>query len=326
VITPEVIRGYVDWSVSIRRRTLNGLRNGVLHGIHALTWQHPLFTQNKTDDYGWFSEMLKALPRESKTTLRDRQLQRRVSHKLLADLPPAIHEDRIRWLGKDPLKEAWLCQCELFFSLAWYRPWRQRNHRECKIHKTGDITPNIYYGVITDEIRRQIRLPRNLEIAWRKDSKEKYLLCRFVEWQTKTGKEVWELFPPSVNTLFDEFVNGHRDVLIGEQEDPGTLFVTRLGKPMNARDMVSMVAHCSRRYAKTRFTPHAIRAAVAAYCQEKGGSLSEVRRMLWHADKTMSWEYAGGPNASLGVSLLARHREGLHRKAIHAQRSSSPER
>jgi hypothetical protein len=204
-----------------------------------------------------------------------------------------------------PVEEARLYHDELFFSLICERPWRQRNQRECGINPSFDM--NIMEVKLTDDLKGRLQhLP--LEVEEDKDRNKRFLLCRFREHQTKNGKEVWELFPLHLVTLYQEFVKRRHLLLPDEVDTHGCLFVNRAGRKLTKMNVINLVAGYSKLYVDKRLTPHKVRTMVALFELEVGRTLTDVQVALWHSTKRMSWEYAGGSNASLGMVALAKFR------------------
>lgn len=304
ILTDAIVTDFIDWSLQVRGRTPGGIHNSLAF-IYAVTQQyHELFTAS---DYRWFGDRLKRIPRESKSTRRKTKLGKVASFKRFAEISGKIRELREQSGDLTPAQEARLYHDELYFSLICDRPWRQRNHRECSINPSFHV--NIFEETITDDIRRKLKqLPPEVQEYLDNNPDRPFLLCRFREFETKNGKEVWELFPLHLAELYREYVKRRHLLLPGGVDKHGCLFVNKAGGKLSSDQVIDLVARYSRKYVDKRLTPHMVRSMAALFQLEAGGTLADVQVALWHSTRTMSWEYAGGPNASLGIVALAKFR------------------
>jgi hypothetical protein len=212
----------------------------------------------------------------------------------LCQTPNTLTEAEVGWCIHDALL--------LITSLA--APHRSRNIRESEIHPTRSL--NVFETVIDSELLTQIRLP-----AWAKELRDqdplaKFLVCHWVESETKGNHEVWELFPREGVFLYHEWVDHYRPILVSKTEAHLSLFLARNGKPLTQKSLLNLVTRITVRHTGKRLTVKLFRDLVAAHMLATGASLEDVAECLWHLDpySTTVRYYVSGFNTSSGVSPL----------------------
>jgi integrase len=102
--------------------------------------------------------------------------------------------------------------------------------------------------------------------------------------KTKTGKEVQGFLPSELALLLEEYLSGHRSMLIPDGEtDPGTLFLSLEGKPMNACQIRALVEQLASQYAGVPVNPHIFRDIVAyEWLRTHPEDYLTLSKLLWH--------------------------------------------
>jgi site-specific recombinase XerC len=167
---------------------------------------------------------------------------------------------------------------------------------------------NIFETEISSELRSEFKLFPDWAEQLRSDDPEaRFLVCHWLEKDTKANHEVWELFPREAISLFREYVNEHRGVLLDSGTADSTLlfFNRNLGR-LTQKSLLDLVSRISVRFMKKRMTVKHFRDLVAAHMLEGGASVDQVAALLWHLDtsSTTVRYYIGGYNTSHAAAEL----------------------
>jgi site-specific recombinase XerD len=121
--------------------------------------------------------------------------------------------------------------------------------------------------------------------------------------QTKTGRAVRGTVPRQLVAPLEEYLQHHRGILLGDQPDPGTLFLGYWGRPLISNDVSRIVGDLTQKYAGRRVNPHLCRDVFATqYLAEHPESYLQLSKILWHSDpKTTIKIYGAGYDESHGA-------------------------
>jgi hypothetical protein len=302
LVSEEIVCGFIDW-LQIDGRCKPGSIIAKLSSIHFLTRTYPGLVNADDNNYRWFSAKLSKLRKESNARVQVRKLNGIPDYQSVADVvqklltlcqtPHTLTEVEVGWCLHDALL--------LVTSLA--APHRSRNIRESEIHPTRSL--NIFETAITSELLSQIKLPAWAKVLRDEDPLTRFLVCHWVESETKAGHEVWELFPRDAVSIFREYVDHYRPILVSKTEEHFSLFLARNGKPLTQKTLLNLVTSITVRYTGKRLTVKLFRDLAAAQMLATGASLEDVAACLWHLDPvTTETFYTSGFNSSNGVGPL----------------------
>jgi hypothetical protein len=303
LVSEEIVCGFIDW-LQIGGRCKPSSIIAKLSSIRFLALTYPSLVIADDNNYQWFHAKLSNLRKESNARVQARKLDGIPDYQSVADV---VQKLLALCQTTDTLTEAEVAWCFhdcllLMTSLA--APHRSRNIRESQVHTTNSL--NIFEAEITSELLSQIKLP-----AWAKELRDqdpgtKFLVCHWVESETKANHEVWELFPREAVSLYHEYVNLYRPILVSKTEEHPSLFLARNGKPLTQKSLLDLVTRISVRYTGKRLTVKLFRDLVAAHMLATGANFEDVATCLWHLDpySTTVRYYVSGFNASYGVGAL----------------------
>jgi hypothetical protein len=303
LISETIICGFIDWlQEDDRCRSASVIQK--LSGIHFLTRTYPKL-KLADDGYRWFRTKLDTLRKEKNGYVQTRKLDGIPDYESVAEIAPKLLALRDRTNQLSELEVAWLIHDALIFTISLLTGYRSRNIREAGIHPREQL--NIFETEITSELLSQIKLP-----AWAKqrrdqDSRTKFLVCHWVESQTKGDHEVWELFPHEAIPLFRQYVDEHRPILLrGSDPNSSSLFFARNGMPLTQKSLLNLVTSISVRHTGKRLTVKLFRDLVAAHMLANGANLEEAATRLWQLDPytTTARHYVAGYNTSDAMIVL----------------------
>jgi hypothetical protein len=303
LLSEEIVCGFIDWLQEGGRCKPSSVI-AKLSSIHFLTRTYPKLATADGNNYRWFRTKLSSLRKESNAHVQARKLDGIPDYQSVADVVQkllALH----RTPNKLPEVEVgWCIHDALLFVTSLATPHRSRNIRESKVHPTRSL--NIFEAEITSELLSQIILPALAKELRDKNPHTKFLVCHWVESETKANQEVWELFPREAVSLYHEYVDRYRPLLISKTEEQSSLFLARNGKPLTQKSLLNLVARISVRYTGKRLTVKLFRDLVSAHMLANGATLEDVATCLWHLDpySTTVRHYVSGFNASNAVSAM----------------------
>jgi hypothetical protein len=192
-------------------------------------------------------------------------------------------------------------------------PWRQRNIRECQLGH------NLFKAKLSpfDTIAR----PRWVRERLLANPDEEFWQFHFREKETKTGGDVRSILPRRLVLLLEEYLTQYRPILV-RGKDPGTLFLTQLGRRFTDHTLPEVVSTLTLRYKNRRVTPHIFR-DIVAYCwlERHPEHYLTLSKLLWHRDiNTTIRIYGSRFDESHGVMRVE---EWLDELESHDQRRHS---
>lgn len=292
----EIIDGFVQWSMNVRKVKGYCLKNSLLL-ISAAMHQNPKYDNR---DLSWFKAVLDSIPAESDSEFRKRKAQHYVDYEVVEKIPGVIRRERSKSIGDGPHAIALVAQEELIMRWLLVLPWRQRNLRECRI---GGKQPNLFKGRIAavSDIDRPDWVKREEE----RNPQAEFWQFHFDERETKTGIDVHAIVPKQLIDPLEEFLRSFRPLLV-QSYDPGTLLVNHAGKQMESNQLTRIVGTRTLRHAGKRITPHRFRDVIAyAWLKAHPKDYLSLSKMLWHANPTITIEIYGSRfNESSGVCAM----------------------
>ena len=100
------------------------------------------------------------------------------------------------------------------------------------------------------------------------------------------------------------WVNEGRGKLLGQSADPGALFVSRFGTPLDTASLRVLVIRVGKRCGIKAF-PHVFRRTLATELAAAGVSLPSIQKVLGHASLTMTSEYISVRDVQMRDALQA---------------------
>lgn len=301
LLTRKIVCGYIDWLLQNCRCRPESII-AKLSSIHHLTRTYP---ELKDGDYKWFRPKLDALRTEKHGHKQARKLEGRPDYLSVAEIAPKLLALRQEPNNLTEAENGWLIHDALIYMVNLITPHRSRNTCEANIHPRMRL--NIFETDISSELLSEIKLPAWARQLRDKDPRAKFLVCHWLETETKANHEVWELFPQEAIPLFKEYVEHYRPLLLHKHNPNSTsLFFARNRKKLTQKSLLNLVARISVRFTGKRMTVKHFRDLVAAHMLANGATVDEVADRLWHLDPygTTVRYYVGGFNASDGVVAL----------------------
>jgi integrase len=241
--------------------------------VYAAVRYYPALKDHK---FGWLSELLKQIPRDSQSEVRERKLRKYVQYDVVAAIPNTIRGERQKLAGVFPKQIARLVRDELLMRWLTILPWRQRNIRECKINV------HIYKRELPP--MGGIETPRWVQENTRTNLQETFWQFEFRESETKNGERVLGILPRQLVPLLEEYLEHHRPLLLTDS-DPGNLFLAKNGAPLDEKGVCELVEDLTVRYARKRVTPHLFRDIFAfKWLQDHPTDYLTLSKHLWHKD------------------------------------------
>jgi integrase/recombinase XerD len=86
----------------------------------------------------------------------------------------------------------------------------------------------------------------------------------------------------------------------GGRSDPGTLFLSRYGRPLSRQSLWAVIKRAARRSGlRSAVSPHTLRHSFASHLLERGADLRSVQAMLGHADIATTQIYTHLPSSAV---------------------------
>jgi integrase len=274
VVTEQIVGGFVEWSINVRRVKGRSLLFP-LRLLSAAMRQHPSY---KSVDLNWFKPLIGTLPIEPKSELKKRKAAKYLEYSVLESIPAMIRAERPAAEKKGIARVARLAMDELMMTWLPILPWRQRNVRECRI---GGRIPNLFKSKIPPF--SDIDKPEWVKQEELSNPAAEYWQFHFSFDETKTGVEVDSLLPRQLIKPLEEYLRDYRPHLL-KGADPETLFLTTAGTPMSKNQIHSAVSGLTLKHGGTRMHPHLYRDVVAyAWLKEHSKDYLTLSKMFWHA-------------------------------------------
>lgn len=275
LVQKPIVGAFIEWLLNEREMKPDGVHSR-LRLLSAAMRQHPSY---KTINVDWLVSMLASIPRETRAAINERKARKYLELEALAEIPSMIHATRAAALKKGGVDLAHTAMQELLMQWLVTIPWRQRNIRECRI---AGAMPNLFKAKISPF--SDIQKPDWVIKQERNDPDATFWQFRFSEEETKTGAPVHSILPRRLVAPLEEYLSEFRPALVRDS-DPGTLFLNRVGQPMDKCTMTLLVSELTLRYGGRRVTPHRFRDIVAfAWLREHAHDYLTLSKLLWHAD------------------------------------------
>lgn len=246
LFTKDVVAGYVKWLFKER----GWIRSSILarlSGIHSAMTSHPVYRRK---NYSWYLRVLKQVPKEAVSKLKDRRSKKSVTYDLLVDVPGKMRSERSDLPETSPRQLALKMHDELLMEWVVSLPWPPRLLRECQIEG------NVFLAELPKE-RTGSPLPRWVKNAIKKNSREEFWQFRFRGSETSTHREVWGTISQNIVPLLVGYLQEYRPVLVGAS-DSRTLFLNRTGRALTNLNLVQLIGNLTLRYCQTRVVPSLI--------------------------------------------------------------------
>lgn len=120
-----------------------------------------------------------------------------------------------------------------------------------------------------------------------------YLEERYCRCIGKGNKERLVPFSPSASEALQMYLERQRPALLGRHADPGTVFLTRSGKPLTRIFVWKLVKKYARRVGiGDRVSPHTLRHSFATHLLGNGADLRVIQEFMGHCSITTTQHYA----------------------------------
>jgi integrase len=281
-VRKESIVAFLNWLLNERKLRSTGVVSWLGSLCAAMRW-NPTY---KDLDLSWFRPLLSQIPPEPESEKRERKGHKYLPYGEVAEIPRLLRRDREGATHAAPRRVAAAVRDELIMSWLVILPWRQRNIRECQLGH------NLFKAKLSplDTIARPLWVRERL----RANPNEEFWQFHFREKETKTGGEVRSILPRRLVALLEEYLQQYRPVLL-RGKDPGTLFVSQLGRRFTDQTLTELVSTLTLRYKTRRVTPHIFRDIVAYWWSERyPQDYLTLSKLLWHRDINTTLRIYGG--------------------------------
>lgn len=296
LIQKSIVSGYMEWSVNVRKVKAYGLQSS-LGLVLAAMHQHPSYS---SVDLSWFKPLLDSLPAEPRSEMQKRKASKCLEYNVVESIPAKIRAERPRAAKKGDHHIAMCVMEELLMKWLYALPWRQKNIRQCRI---SGPEPNLFKGKIQPFCG--IDKPEWVQLEEQRNPDAEFWQFRFSCDETKMHHSVDAVLPRPLIGLLEEYLRDFRPHLI-RKVDPGTLFVSSVGKQMRMNRMNSVVSTLTLRHGGRRVTPHHFRDIVAfKWLKEHPRDFLTLSKILWHTNiQTTIKIYGSQFNESSGVCAM----------------------
>ncbi|WP_433971941.1 hypothetical protein [Tunturiibacter lichenicola] len=307
LVTPTLIKGYASWAINDREIQGDSLAAG-LTALRAAIEQNPRY---KDVNLEWLGHLARQAPIEPQAAVDGRKAKKFISFDEAEKIPSSILADRIRQrhkIGSPAYANS--VRDELLMTWLVLLPWRQKNIRQCRIF--GD-NPNLAKEPIGPF--SQMKKSNWIVEQEKHQPKSLYWQFHFSKEETKTGNPVHAFVPFDLIAILEEYLSKHRAVLIGDKEDPGTLFVGERGGTYEEGTLTTHVTDLVALHAGRATTPHLFRDIVADnWLEHHPEDYLTVSKILWHRNiDTTLRRYASRFDESAGVARMDDWRAGRRR-------------
>jgi Phage integrase family len=274
LITRDHIAGYATWAINTRKVKGQPLSTG-LGMIYAALRHNPRY---KALNLSWFANIVDQLPVEPQSTIDQRKARKYIPYAEAEQIPDRIRAQRKKAKSPNPHTLAIHARNELLMLWLVILPWRQMNIRDCRI--TGN-TPNLFDAPISPFSM----ISRSSWVAEQECASPgtSFWQIHFDPRETKTKNEVNAFLPSELVPLVKEYLSIHRPVLVDKSVDPGTLFVSNVGKRMDLGQMINLVKKLASAHTGVPVTPHLYRDIVAfEWLRVHPEDYLTLSKLLWH--------------------------------------------
>jgi integrase len=297
LVIPDLIESYATWAVNDRKVQGNSIAAG-LTALRAAMVQHPRY---KDLDLEWLGRLSRQAPTVPQTAIDGRKAKKFISFAEADEIPSKIRAVRMRLRQTDIRACAKNVRDELLMTWLVILPWRQSNIRKCRIMGAA---PNLTKEPIA-------RFSQTKKARWILDQEKlqpnnSFWQFRFSSEETKTKNDVHAYLPFDLIALLEEYLDKHRPVLVGDGEDPGTLFLSDSGIAFDDAGVTNRVAQLVAVHAGRATTPHLFRDIVAdAWLEDHPEDYLTISKILWHRNiETTLKRYANRFDESAGVARM----------------------
>lgn len=297
LVTPNLIESYAGWAINERGIQGDSLAAGFT-ALRAAMEQNPRY---KDVNLEWLGHLAKQAPTEPQSAIDGRKAKKFISYSEADEIPKKIRAERMRQKRMNPRAYAISVRDELLMSWLVILPWRQINIRNCRI---AGANPNLAKEPIAPFAQTK---KANWILAREKTQPgDSYWQVRFTKDETKTKNHVHAYLPFDLIAILDEYLAKHRTVLVGDGQDPGTLFVTDKGRAFSEEGVTNRVKHLVAVHAGRATTPHLFRDIVADdWLEHHPEDYLTVSKILWHRSiETTLKRYANRFDESAGVARM----------------------
>lgn len=295
LLSEQSVTEFVEWALNQGKVTSRSVKTDLcrLRGLRA----YPALA---SCDFSWVLKLMAQLPQDCESKGRERKEANWVPFDKVAKIPEQICRDAHRDPTLSEVSRALMMRNALVMAFLTILPWRQGNIRNCK------LGPFAKGGNLAKEeipVLSRMSKPMWVEAALQKNPHEKFWQFCFRPHETKTGWAVRAFLPQQLVQPLEEYLTSHRKVLLGENEDPGTLFFTRLGHPLSETGMLKLVGNLTMKYAGRRVNPHLMRDIYAVkWLEDHPEDYLTLSKILWHRNiQTTLQVYGAGFDESHGA-------------------------
>jgi integrase len=298
VFTKNIVTAFIRWSIQQRGVQGESMFTG-FSGISASIKKHPRYADL---DLSWLPMILGKLPRVQQSEIDRRKEGKYISFETANGIPAKIREARARMKDRSELQYAVSLRNELIMLWLVILPWRQRNLRECRI--AGGPHMNLFYA----QIPKHSPLSRSEWLAQQEKTEPEKPVWQiyFSSDETKSKNEISGFLPYELTLLLEEYLEYRPALIPSGKPDPGTLFVTTCGTPLDEHGIETLVQSLTSTFAGKAVNPHLFRDIVAyEWLREHPQDYLTLSKLLWHksVERTLK-VYGSRFNESTGIARM----------------------
>jgi hypothetical protein len=254
LLTEAFLTEYVHWLYAVRGRSRASVRP-LVSGLHTILLHHPRFAEQNIT---WWPNLLGHIDREPNSATEDRREERALPYEKLLAALKRMRRTRLSGKTLSPKPLAWMVHDELLMMFAVLHVWHPGIIRSCRVN---DPAANVF--------KREVRIDRpGLKLTPAAEQALKHEpsvdLWQF-DFEPEWGVGAFGIVIDPVALLLDEYMGEHRKVLVGDGEDPGTLFFCRRGGPLCKHTLKYLIAKLTHSFAGKRVTADTMRISFTDY-------------------------------------------------------------
>ena len=215
LLTEKFLTRYVNWLHTVRGRTRASIRP-LVSGLHTILLHYPRFAKKKIT---WWPNVLGQIDTEPDSATEQRREERALRFEELLAAIERMRSARLSAKNLSSKALAWMVHDELSMMFALMHVWHPGLIRSCRVNDPGK---NVFKDKVQLD-RPGLKLTPAAERVLK--HKPNARLWQF-DFERDWGVGAFGIVIEQVAPLLDEYMRkgGHREKLIEDVKDPGTLF------------------------------------------------------------------------------------------------------
>lgn len=241
VFTEPVISSWIEWLHDKKEYKRSSLKK-VLSSIHNMLIKHPDYWKQ---DLRYFRKLARKYEKEVESAKAIRKEARMVDYKELLTVIGRMRQERLAAMKSRSRKRvAWLVHDQLLCMFMVLALWPAQCIRKCRIR--GD-SPNLFKGLLLPE-----DMPADLQ-PWASkllsgNSAVQLWQYRFSSKEVLRNGAIHGVVHNFLIRLLEKYLRRYRAQLLKGKPDPGTLFFSRYGNPLNENALIEHFGNLTFKY------------------------------------------------------------------------------